>query len=67
MVEIREANEICYLGFPGGSMINLPWENFMDRGAWWVVVHRVAKRLYREMTEVTEYSGICYTKGPPNL
>ena len=48
-------------------MINLPWENFMDRGAWWVVVHRVAKRLYREMTEVTEYSGICYTKGPPNL
>ena len=53
--DIRDKGSIPGLGrFPGGGHGNLLQysclENPMDRGAWWVVVHRVGES---DMIEVT--------------
>ena len=53
---VRDADSIPGLGrFTGGGHDNplqyCCWETLMDRGAWQVVVHRVAKEL--DMTEAT--------------
>ena len=54
--DVRDADSIPGLGrFTGGGHDNplqyCCWETLMDRGAWQVVVHRVAKEL--DMTEAT--------------
>ena len=44
--DVRDTDLISGLGFPGGGHGNplrcSCLENPMDRGAWWVTVHRVA-------------------------
>ena len=59
--DVRDAGSVPGLGIsPGGGQGNPPQyscpEKPMDRGAWWAIVHRIAKD--SDMTEVTVWHSI---------